>query len=242
MNNNLGLYWACVTDVDMAQGVTSPPHSLAVSSHSATWVTITWQPPEFSHPSELITYQLYQKPMANTTYLITNTTVTSHMIEKLTPNTQYIVYVRAISKKGPSMPSETLIAWTDPAYPAFVEVRFIKPNVLNCNKFMRCCVIHLQPPTVHPINLVIEGSSMTILCIAMGRPMPTISLYISGRLVRQEITRHMVTVIHNVTKDMAHISCYADNGYGTPMQASRKIKISCMWETKICLNFLNFLL
>lgn len=190
-------------DVDMAQGVTSPPHSLAVSSHSATWVTITWQPPEFSHPSELITYQLYQKPMANTTYLITNTTVTSHMIEKLTPNTQYIVYVRAISKKGPSMPSETLIAWTDPAYPAFVE-----------------------PPTVHPINLVIEGSSMTILCIAMGRPMPTISLYISGRLVRQEITRHMVTVIHNVTKDMAHISCYADNGYGTPMQASRKIKIS----------------
>lgn len=83
-----------------------------------------------------------------------------------------------------------------------------------------------QPPTVHPINLVIEGSSMTILCIAMGTPMPTISLYISGRLVRQETTRHMVTVVHNVTKDMDQISCYADNGYGTPMQASRKITIS----------------
>jgi len=83
-----------------------------------------------------------------------------------------------------------------------------------------------QPPTVHPINLVMEGSSMTILCIAMGTPMPTISLYISGRLVRQETTRHMVTVIHNVTRDMDQISCYADNGYGTPMQASRKITIS----------------
>jgi hypothetical protein len=71
-----------------------------------------------------------------------------------------------------------------------------------------------------------EGSSMTILCIAMGTPMPTISLYISGRLVRQETTRHMVTVIHNVTRDMDQISCYADNGYGTPMQASRKITIS----------------
>lgn len=56
--------------------------------------------------------------------------------------------------------------------------------------------------------------------------MPTISLYISGRLVRQETTRHMVTVIHNVTRDMDQISCYADNGYGTPMQASRKITIS----------------
>lgn len=67
---------------------------------------------------------------------------------------------------------------------------------------------------------------MTILCIAMGTPMPTISLYISGRLVRQETTRHMVTVVHNVTKDMDQISCYADNGYGTPMQASRKITIS----------------
>lgn len=71
-----------------------------------------------------------------------------------------------------------------------------------------------------------EGSSMTILCIAMGTPMPTISLYISGRLVRQETTRHMVTVVHNVTRDMDQISCYADNGYGTPMQASRKITIS----------------
>lgn len=188
---------------EKVNAVTSPPHSLAVASHSATWVTITWQPPEFSHPSELISYRLYHKSTADEAFQITNTSVTSHMIQNLNPNTQYIVYVTAISKKGQSSPSETLIAWTDPAYPAFVE-----------------------PPTVHPINLVIEGSSMTILCIAMGTPMPTISLYISGRLVRQETTRHMVTVIHNVTRDMDQISCYADNGYGTPMQASRKITIS----------------
>ncbi|KDR18237.1 Ig-like and fibronectin type-III domain-containing protein 1 [Zootermopsis nevadensis] len=184
-------------------GVTSPPHSLAVSSHSATWVTISWQPPEFSQPAEHLSYKLYHKSTADDEYHAVMTSVTSHTIEGLNPNTQYIVYVTAISEKGQSLPSETLIAWTDPAYPAFVE-----------------------PPTVHPINLVMEGSSMTILCIAMGTPMPTISLYISGRLVRQETTRHMVTVIHNVTKDMDQISCYADNGYGTPMQASRKIAIS----------------
>ncbi|XP_019771440.1 Ig-like and fibronectin type-III domain-containing protein 2 isoform X3 [Dendroctonus ponderosae] len=184
-------------------GVTSPPHSLAVASHSATWVTITWQPPEFSHPSEQISYRLFHKSTSDEGYQVKNTSVTSHMIKDLSPNTQYIVYVEAVTEKGVSMPSETLIAWTDPAYPAFVE-----------------------PPTVHPINLVIEGSSMTILCIAMGNPMPTISLYISGRLVRQDTTRHMVTVINNVTRDMNEISCYADNGYGTPMQASRKITIS----------------
>ena len=34
---------------------------------------------------------------------------------------------------GESLPSETLIAWTDPAFPAFVEA-----------------------PTIHPINMVTE--------------------------------------------------------------------------------------
>ncbi|KAL3272723.1 hypothetical protein HHI36_014185 [Cryptolaemus montrouzieri] len=190
-------------DPQWVKAVIFPPHSLAVATHSATWVTISWQPPEFSHPSEQISYSLYYKKTSEENFHIVNSTLTTFMISSLDPNTQYIVFVKAVTEKGSSLPSETLIAWTDPAYPAFVEA-----------------------PTVHPINLVIEGSSMTILCIAMGTPMPTISLYISGRLVRQETTRHMVTVIHNVTKDMNQISCYADNGYGTPMQASRKITIS----------------
>ncbi|XP_025837036.1 Ig-like and fibronectin type-III domain-containing protein 1 [Agrilus planipennis] len=190
-------------DEKSVSAVTSPPHALAVATHSATWVTITWQPPYFSHPTEQVSYMVYHKSSSDSKYSISNTTVTSIMLNGLSPNTQYIVYVTAVTKKGESLPSETLIAWTDPAYPAYVE-----------------------PPTVHPINLVMEGSSMTILCIAMGTPMPVISLYISGRLVRQETTRHMVTVIHNVTRDMDQISCYADNGYGTPMQASKKITIS----------------
>ncbi|XP_018897907.2 Ig-like and fibronectin type-III domain-containing protein 1 isoform X1 [Bemisia tabaci] len=184
-------------------GVTSPPHSLAVSGHSANSVTITWQPPELSHPSEQLLYRLYWKEHSESKFKVFETSVTYHMMDNLTPNTQYIAYIIAVSKKGPSLPSETLLAWTDPASPAFVE-----------------------PPIVHPVNLVMEGSSMNILCIAMGNPMPTTSLYISGRLVRQQNTRHMVTVIHNVTRDMDHISCYADNGYGIPMQASRKITIS----------------
>lgn len=38
-------------------GAPSPPHSLTVSAHSASWITISWQPPEFSHPHEPITYR-----------------------------------------------------------------------------------------------------------------------------------------------------------------------------------------
>ena len=70
-------------------------------------------------------FRLYHKSTADESYHIVDTSVTSHMIEGLNPNTQYIVYVTAISKKGQSIPSETLIAWTDPAYPAFVEVKHL---------------------------------------------------------------------------------------------------------------------
>lgn len=44
-------------NTEWSKGVTSPPHSLAVASHSATWVTISWQPPEFSHPTDKISYR-----------------------------------------------------------------------------------------------------------------------------------------------------------------------------------------
>lgn len=95
--------------------------------------------------------------------------------------------------------------------------------------------MHSQPPTIHPNDVIPEGGSMTILCLALGNPIPTISLYIGGHFVRSEIGRHMVTIIQNVTKDMDKVSCQVSNGYGVPMQATRKINISC--ECDRCLNF-----
>lgn len=86
-----------------------------------------------------------------------------------------------------------------------------------------------QPPAVQP-EVVAEGGTMTIFCLALGNPVPTISLYIGGHLIRQEVGRHMIVSIQNVTKDMEHILCYATNGYGVPTQAGKKIKISCMYD------------
>ncbi|XP_026478463.1 Ig-like and fibronectin type-III domain-containing protein 2 [Ctenocephalides felis] len=187
----------------LVAGVPSPPHSLSVSERSATWLTVAWQPPQFTHPEDQIHYKIYYKAAMAQAFNMSETTLTAHELHSLQPNTQHVVYIVAISKRGSSLPSETLVAWTDPAFPAFVEI-----------------------PTVHPVDLVSEGNSMTVLCIAMGVPTPTISLYVGGTLVRQDTARHMVTVIHNVTTDMDQVSCYADNGYGTPMQASRRINIS----------------
>jgi len=190
-------------------GSTSPPHLLEVESHSATWLQFVWNPPAITHPEDVLKYRLhYQQVSANqSNFEMVETDVTTLKLKGLTPNTQYALYSTALlvtkDNKIESTPSETLIAWTDPAFPAFVEA-----------------------PTIHPINMVTEGSTMTVLCIAMGTPLPTVTLYINGHPLRSEITRHMVTMVHNVTSDMGHVSCYADNGYGTPMIASRKITIS----------------
>uniref|UniRef100_A0A6B2EFR4 Putative receptor mediating netrin-dependent axon guidance n=1 Tax=Phlebotomus kandelakii TaxID=1109342 RepID=A0A6B2EFR4_9DIPT len=184
-------------------GAPSPPHSLAVAAHSATWVTVSWQPPEFSHTHEPIVYKLYHKTTSADRFEVVETRLTWARISNLKPNSQHVVYVTASGSKGVSLPSETLVAWTDPALPA-----------------------HVDPPTIHPADMVAEGGSMTVLCLALGNPEPTISLYVGGHLVRQDTSRHMVTVIHNVSTDMEHVSCYADNGYGIPMQASKKVNIS----------------
>lgn len=63
--------------------------------------------------------------MAETSFHQVDVAVPAYTVDNLSPNSQYIVYIVAISKNGKSLPSETLIAWTDPAYPAFVEVRTI---------------------------------------------------------------------------------------------------------------------
>ena len=57
------------------------------------------------------------------------TDVTTVRLTGLIPNTQYSLYTTALIVKNEtkieSTPSETLIAWTDPAFPAFVEVGFL---------------------------------------------------------------------------------------------------------------------
>lgn len=132
----------------------------------------------------------------------TSVSITSYRLDNLTASSQHIFYVTASNENGESRPSETLMAWTDPAYEPIVEV-----------------------PTVHPMNIVLEGGSMTVICVAVGTPMPTVSLYIAGRLIRQEKTRHMVAVLSNVTRTMNHITCYANNGYGQTAESSRRIII-----------------
>ena len=48
-----------------------------------------------------------------------------------------------------------------------------------------------------------EGDSITVLCIALGTPTPTVTLYVAGHPIRSTTSRHMVTTIHNMTRLMS---------------------------------------
>lgn len=78
--------------------------------------------PEVCFKIFILLPRIHHKSTGEDSFTIIESSVTSHTFYNLTPNTQYIIYVTANSTHGKSMPSETLIAWTDPAYPAFVEV------------------------------------------------------------------------------------------------------------------------
>ncbi|KAA0200274.1 hypothetical protein HAZT_HAZT000766 [Hyalella azteca] len=121
-------------------GVPSAPHSLRMESKTATSLTILWEPPELALPIDRFQYVVHHSMVKTPnvsgsgndndvtsltegfSYNITRTSSTAIKLEDLKPNTQYVIYVTAINDMGESRPSETLLAWTDPAYPAFVEV------------------------------------------------------------------------------------------------------------------------
>ena len=48
-----------------------------------------------------------------------------------------------------------------------------------------------------------EGDSVTVLCIALGTPTPTVTLYVAGHPIRSSTSRHMVTTLHNITRQMS---------------------------------------
>lgn len=74
---------------------------------------------------------MYHRSVKETSYVMNETLVNTITLDFLKPNSQYIVYVSGVTEKGESLPSETLIAWTDPAHSPFVEV--INPKIQSEN-------------------------------------------------------------------------------------------------------------
>lgn len=192
-----------ITEGAKKKGAPSAPEALSVREKNITSITLIWLPPAYTHPLDHLRYKLYYQSGNQSFPNSLTTTSLGVQLHDLQPNTEYEIYVTALTDQGESLPAETLSVWTDAAYPAYVEV-----------------------PHIHPSTSIEEGSNMTVLCVAMGTPIPVVSVFVNGIIYAQQTTRHMVAVIPNVTKEMDTVVCHAENGYGMGMQASKSLQIS----------------
>lgn len=127
------------------------------------------------------------------------------MIQNLTRNTQYAISVRARSSNGLVSPlSETLLAWTDPSLP-----------------------LEISQPFVHPFP-IIEGSMVTIRCESIGFPIPNMTIYINGQMIKTETTRIINHSIDYVERNLSAIACQAVNEESRhPVQSFREVNVHC---------------
>eukprot|EP00095_Tigriopus_kingsejongensis_P012676 maker-scaffold22_size673200-snap-gene-3.19 protein:Tk12676 transcript:maker-scaffold22_size673200-snap-gene-3.19-mRNA-1 annotation:"ig-like and fibronectin type-iii domain-containing protein" len=209
------------------EGVATAPHSVIVTKKGPDFLSLTWTNPTISHPLDYLRYVVYYRSLTNTGENVTHSVETpfnAMQITKLNPNTQYIIFLTTKTMAGESEPSETLIVWTNPIIPAYAEVtpttRQLIALVLILSNFL-----FFQAPTIHPKEGILEGDSVSVLCIGMGSPTPNLTLYIAGHPIRMTQGRHMATTVHNISRHMDRVACHADNGFGSPMLSSRQIAI-----------------
>lgn len=195
------------TEISSALG---PPHSLEVIDETATTIAIRWLPPHHLAPDASVMYTVYFLPVSQSGTLLDagmtqDTMFTSAEIVNLTASTQYAIAVRAQNAMGHSYSvlSEILLAWTEAPTPAFVN-----------------------PPLIIPAGPIIEGRNITIMCIALGTPAPTVSLYINGEVMSEKIQHHVAHTIASIHHNVTNTACFADNGHGQGAYSALEIHVS----------------
>ncbi|GBN19990.1 hypothetical protein AVEN_189665-1 [Araneus ventricosus] len=168
-----------------------PPHSLEVTHQTMDSVSVSWRSPFHVPANSSLAYLVFYKPVNNSGDIVGDSslkvaTVLNHLtLTNLTVNTQYAIAVQARTGHQESPLSETVLAWTDPAIPAFVN-----------------------PPVVVPPEPIVEGANVTLLCVATGMPVPGLPLPQRPVSVQQQSRGALPNVQHNVTGGSS------DNGLG----------------------------
>lgn len=189
------------------KGTLSPPHTVDVPYQTVDSLTVTWKPPYHVPSDAYLNYIVYYHP-ANMTLDLAHdgltfaTTFNSVILRNLSVNTEYAIAVRARSGHGESDLSEIVMVWTDPAVPALVH-----------------------SPVIIPAGQILEGTNVTILCIGVGIPVPTTSVFVNGKLMKKEKQRHVAYTLVRIRRNITNVGCYADNGYGFGAQSSQDIRV-----------------
>uniref|UniRef100_A0A131YT19 Neural cell adhesion molecule l1 n=1 Tax=Rhipicephalus appendiculatus TaxID=34631 RepID=A0A131YT19_RHIAP len=188
------------------QSMVSPPYGVEVLHAAVDAIALKWLPPLHLPPQANLSYIVRFAPVNvsndDNRWTSVATPYTSLIIGNLTFNTQYAISIMAMSGGKASLPSETVLAWTDAAIPAFVNL-----------------------PLVIPSGPIMEGVNMTVMCIGVGVPTPTVSVYVNGILQIQLPQHHVAITVPRVSRNVTKVSCFATNGYGHGAHSSVDIHV-----------------
>ncbi|XP_042905607.1 Ig-like and fibronectin type-III domain-containing protein 2 isoform X1 [Parasteatoda tepidariorum] len=195
---------------ETVEATLGPPHSLEVTHQTMDSVSLSWRSPFHVPANSSLTYTVFYQPVNSTEDIEDSqsklATVHNYItINNMTVNTQYAIAVQARTGHQESPLSETVLAWTDPAIPAF-----------------------LNPPVVVPQEPIVEGSNVTLLCVATGMPVPVVSLFLNGQLMVQQQQSHVALVVPHIQRNITKVDCFADNGLGTGAQSSAALEVNFM--------------
>ncbi|XP_022644548.1 Ig-like and fibronectin type-III domain-containing protein 1 isoform X2 [Varroa destructor] len=192
--------------------VLSPPYGVEVVHSTVRSIAVKWQPPLHVPANQEVLYTVYFQA-TNVTGNVSDvdelpntvtTMFTQTLLTNLTYDTQYKISVQARTPEGnrSSPMSEVVLAWTDAAIPAYVNL-----------------------PLIAPIGPIREGSNITVACLGYGVPTPNTSIYINGQLL-VALPQHQVAVtLQHITRNITRLSCYADNGYGSGGYTSLSVHV-----------------
>uniref|UniRef100_A0A4D5RKC4 Putative neural cell adhesion molecule l1 n=1 Tax=Ixodes scapularis TaxID=6945 RepID=A0A4D5RKC4_IXOSC len=188
------------------QSTISPPYGVDVLHAAVDAIALKWLPPLHLPLNSNLSYVVRFAPVNTTAdqsaWMSVTTPFTSIIIGNLTFNTQYALSVSAKSGGMTSPSSEVVLAWTDAAIPAFVNLPLVIPN-----------------------GPIMEGINMTVMCIGVGVPTPTVSVYVNGRLQVQLHQHHVAITVPRVSRNVTKVSCFASNGYGHGAHSSVDIHV-----------------
>lgn len=185
-----------------------PPNYVEVTQQTMNTLSVMWHPSHYLKSDSSVSYIVfYQHANSTDDIEMSKTSVStiyhSVVLANLTVNTQYAIAVKAVTYHHESPLSEIILAWTDPAIPAF-----------------------LNPPVIVPPDPIVEGANVTILCVATGMPVPVVSLFLNGQLMIQQQQSHVAYILPNINHHITKVDCFADNGLGQGAQSSMKIEVN----------------
>ena len=196
---------------------------------------VSWQPPTISGHNLPLHYNLFYQPVGknSTSPGKISTKTTNARLTKLDPATQWAVYATAVVRMEDgseleSWPSEEIFVWTLEAISPSVDLRVVKSNTGGSGPLgpLFGALLHgFNSFKQRPISSAIEGSTVTVLCLAQGFPIPQVELFMGGQKVSSQRTHYMAVTVSNITRQAAELMCTADNDHGIPALASTTLTI-----------------